>query len=94
MWRFYVDGHAVVGAHLTLDGGDGAVGVGDGLALGDLADHALAVLGKSHDGRGGAGAFGVGDDDGFAAFHDGYAGIGSTQVDTDDLGHNVFLLNI
>ena len=34
------------GAHLTLDGDDGAVGVGDGLTLGDLAHQTLAVLGE------------------------------------------------
>ena len=33
---------------------NGAVGVGDGLALGDLADEHLAVLGERHDRRGGA----------------------------------------
>ena len=61
-----VHGDAVVGAHLTLDGGDGPVGVGDGLALGHLAHHALASLGERHHGRGGAVALRVGDDDGLA----------------------------
>jgi hypothetical protein len=37
-----------------------------GLALGDLADEHLAVLGERDDRRGGAGALGVGDDDGLA----------------------------
>ena len=87
-----VDGHLVVGAHLTLDGCDGAVGVGDGLALGHLAHHALAVLGERDHGRSGAVALCVGDDDGLAALHDRDAGICSTQVDTNDLGHNDFLL--
>ena len=82
-----VDVHLVVGAHLALDGHDGAVGVGDGLALGHLAHHALAVLGEGHDGGGGAVALGVGDDDGLAALHDGHAGVGCTKVDTNDLRH-------
>ena len=87
-----VDGHLVVGAHLTLDGGDGAVGVGDGLALGHLAHHTLAGLGERHHGRGGAVALRVGDNDCLAAFHDGYAGIGGTKVDTDNFRHNDCLL--
>jgi hypothetical protein len=44
--------------------------VGDGLALGDLADEALAVLGESDDRRGGPAALRVGDDDGVASLHD------------------------
>ncbi len=73
-----VHGDTVVGAHLPLDGADGPVGVGDGLALGHLAHHALAVLGEGHDGGGGAVALGVGDDDGVAALHHRNAAIGST----------------
>ena len=83
-----VDGDLFIGAHLALDGDDGAVGVDDGLALGDLADEALAVLCKGDDGRRGARALGVGDDNGLAALHDGDAGIGGTKVNTDDLAHN------
>ena len=73
-----VHGDLVVAAHLTLDGGDGAVGVGDGLALCHLAHHTLAGLGKCHHGRGGAVALRVGDDDGLAALHHCHAGVGST----------------
>ena len=82
----------MVAAHLPLDGGDGAVGVCDGLALGHLAHHALAGLGEGHDGRGGAVALGVGDDDGLAALHHGHAGIGGAQIDTDNFRHSVVLL--
>ena len=70
-----VDGHLVVRAHLPLDGGDGALGVGDGLALGHLAHHALAGLGERHHRGGGAGAFRVGDDHGLAALDDSHAGV-------------------
>ena len=70
-----VDGHFVVGAHLPLDGGNGAVRVGDGLALCHLAHHALAGLGEGHHRRGGAGAFRVGDDNGFAALDDRHTGV-------------------
>ena len=73
-----VDGDLVIRAHLTLDGGDGAVGIGDGLTLGDLTDHTLAGLGERDDGRRGAVALRIGDNDGFAAFHNGNAAIGST----------------
>ena len=55
-------------AHVPLDAAERAVGVGDGLALGYLTDQHLAGLGERDDRRRGAGAFGVGDDDGIAAF--------------------------
>ena len=71
-------------SHEPLDGEDGLLGVGDRLALGDLADQPLAVLGERHDRRRGAAAFGVRDDDGVAAFHDGNDGIGRAKVDADD----------
>ena len=87
-----VDGHFVGSTHLALDGRDGAVGVGDGLTLCDLAHQAFAVLGKGDDRGSGAAAFGIRDHDGFAAFHDGHAAVGSTQVNTDNLTHCCFLL--
>ncbi len=71
-----------VGAHVALDRGDGAVDVGDGLALGGLADQHLAVLGEGDDGRGGAEALGVGDDGGLATLEDGHDGVGGAEVDT------------
>jgi hypothetical protein len=72
---------------VALDGGDGAVDVGDGLALGDLADEDLALLGEGDDRRGGAGALGVRDDGGLAALEDGDGGVGGAEVDSDDTGH-------
>ena len=76
-----------VGAHVALDGGDGAVDVGDGLTLGDLADEHLALLGEGDDRRGGAGALGVRDDGGLAALEDGDGGVGGAEIDSDDTGH-------
>ena len=76
-----------VGAHVALDGGDGAIDVGDGLALGDLADEDLALLGEGDDRRGGAGALGVRDDGGLAALEDGDGGVGGAEIDSDDTGH-------
>ena len=43
-------------AHEALDREDGVLGIGYGLALGDLADEPLAALGKCHDRRRGAAA--------------------------------------
>ena len=54
---------AHLAAHEPLDGEDGVLRVRDCLALGDLADEALAVLREADDRRGRATAFGVGDDD-------------------------------
>ena len=69
----------------------GARGVGNGLAFGNIAHKAFFVR-KSHHGRGGAAAFRVGDAFGILALHDVNAGVGSTQVNTDNLGHMVILL--
>ena len=85
-----VDVHLIIGAHVTLDGRDGALVVGHSLALCHLADHALAGLGECHHGRGGAVSFCVGDDHGLAALHHCHAAIGCTKVDTDNLAHNKY----
>ena len=87
-----VNFHFIIRTHFALDRRDRAVGVGDGLTLCDLADHTLAGLTERDDGRGGAVTFGVGDDDGFAAFHHGHTRVGSTKVNTDNFRHNVVLL--
>ena len=87
-----VDGDAVVGTHLTLNGGDGAVGVGDGLTLCHLTHHTLAGFAEGHHGRSRTVALRVGDNDCLAAFHHGYAGIGRAKVDTDNFRHNACLL--
>ena len=88
--RLAVDVYAVVGAHVALDGNNGAVCVGDSLALCDLTDHALAVLGKCYNRRGGTCAFCVRDNDGFAALHNGYARVRRTEVNTNDLTHDKY----
>ena len=76
-----------VGAHVALDRADGAVDVGDGLPLGDLTDEHLAGLGERDHRRGGAGAFCVGDDGGFATFEDGDDAVRRTEVDADGTSH-------
>ena len=84
---FAVDGDAVVAAHLTLDGGDSALVVGDGLALGDGTHHALSGLGKGHHGGRGAAALGVGNYHRLAALHHGHAAVGGAQINSYDSSH-------
>ena len=87
-----VDIDFVITAHVALDGYDGAVRIGHGLALRELAHEAFARLGEAHHGRGQAGAFRVRDDDGFAAFHDCHDGVRRTKIDTNDFRHRNSLL--
>ncbi len=76
-----------VGAHVALDGADRPVGVGHGLALGDLADEDLTALGEGDDGGGGATALGVRDDGGLATLEDGDGTVGGAEVDADCTCH-------
>ena len=78
-------------AHEALDGKDGVLGVGDGLALGDLADEALAVLREANDRWGRATALGVRDDDRVAAFHDRDDGVRRSEIDANDFVGHCFL---
>ena len=85
--RLPVDLRLPVGAHVALDGADGAVDVRDALALGDLASQDLAVLREGDDGRGGASALGVRDDGGLATLQDGDDGVRRAEVDSDGTCH-------
>jgi hypothetical protein len=76
-----------VGAHVALDRADGPVDVGDGLALGDLADEHVTVLAERDDRRGGPAALGVRDDGRLAALEDGDGRVGGTEVDADCTCH-------
>ena len=87
-----VDVDRPVGADVALHRADRAVGVGDGLALGDLADEDLAGLRERDHGRSGATALGVGGHDRLAGLEDRDDGVGGAEVDTDGLGHEQFLL--
>jgi hypothetical protein len=71
--------------HEALDGEDGVLRVGHGLALRDLADEALTVLAEPDDRRRRATALGVWDDDGVAPLHHRHDGVGRAQVDADHL---------
>ena len=89
-----VDLNGPVSAHVALDGADGAIDVGHGLTLGDLADQNLAGLAECHDRRSGASALGVHDNGGLATFKSCDAGIGSTQIDANCASHNLSPLQI
>ena len=84
---FAVNIYLVIGAHVAFNGADGPVRVGDSLAFCHLAHHTLAVFGEGHNGRSGAGAFMVCNNNRLAAFHNGYAGVCRTKVDTNDFSH-------
>ena len=86
-----VNRYFIIGTHLSLDGRNGAVRVGDGLALCHLAHHTLAGLGERDHGRRCARAFCVWNYNRLAAFNHGYTGIRCTKVNTNCLAHNLYL---
>ena len=87
--RLAVDVDGPVGAHVALHRPDGAVGVGDRLALGHLADEHFAGLREcDHRGRR-ASALAVGDDGGFPGFQHRDDGVRGAEVDADGLCHGV-----
>jgi hypothetical protein len=74
---------------MALDGADSALDIGDGLALGDLANQDLAALRKcDYRGRS-SGAFGVRDDGGLSTFKYGDDGVGGSEVNADCTSHDV-----
>ncbi len=75
-------------AHKALHGENGVAGIGDGLALGSLADDALTALGESDHGRGGACTFAIFENDGLAAFKHGHAGVRGSEVNSEDFAHS------
>ena len=78
--------------HEALDRIDRVAGVGDGLALGELADEPLTGLGERDDRGDRPAAFGGCDDGRLAALHDGHDGVRGAEVDADDLAHVVWWL--
>ena len=82
-----VDVDGPVGPHVPLHGADGPVRVGDGLALGHLADEDLAGLGEAHHRRGGTPTLGVRDHDGLTRLQHTDHRVGGSQVDSYGLGH-------
>ena len=78
---------------MTLYRRDGAVNVGDSLALGGLANQDVAVLGEGHHRRGGSETLGIGNDLWFTCFQHGYRAIGGSQVNSYCSTHLFLLLS-
>ena len=72
---FIIDYNLVVGSHLTFNRADGSVCVGNSLTFCNLTNHSFTGFRESNNGRGGASAFWICDNNRFAAFHNGYAGV-------------------
>src|ERR1017187_8551731 len=77
----------LLAAHEALDREDGVLRGGDGLALGDGADEALAGGREGHDGGGRAPPLGVLDDWGRAALEHGHERVRRAEVDAYGLAH-------
>ncbi len=75
---FVRDRAAPVRTHISLDGSDGVIRVGNRLTLRRLAHKPLSVLRESHDGRCGSRALRIRDDSGFAALHNCHAAVCSS----------------
>ncbi len=78
-----------IAADQALDGEEGVGRVRHRLATRRLTDEHFAAVLDRHDRRGRAVAFGVLDDLGVLAVHDGDARVGRAEVDADDLGHEL-----
>ncbi len=86
-----------VRTHLSLDGSDRIICVRHSLTLCRFADKSLARLCHCDDRRCCSGTFRIRDNDRLAAFHNCYAAVRSTEIDTDNLFlccHNHFLLHL
>src|SRR6185369_2719789 len=70
----------------------GPLGVGHRLALGRLADQALAIIAERDDRRRCAHALGVFNDFSCLAIHHGDARIGGAEIDPNDLSHGPHIL--
>ena len=75
---FICDRAASVRTHVSLDGSDGVIRVGNCLTLSRLTYKPLPVLRESHNGRCGSRAFRVRDDSGFATLHNCHAAVCSS----------------
>ena len=76
------------GANVALDRTERAVGVGNRLALGDLANEHFAGFREGDDRRCCATALGVGDDGGVATFKECDHRVGGAEVDADCFSHD------
>ena len=83
----------VIGTHLTFDGTDRSLSVGDCLTFCRLTYETLTVFGECHDRRCGSLALCVCDNGRFSTFHNCYTAVCCTKVNTNNLAHDFFLLN-
>ena len=90
--HFFVD-FVEAASHETLDRINRVFGIGDRLPFGDLPNQPLPGLGECDDRRGSPAAFFIRDDLGLAALHHGDAGVGGSQVNSDNLGHKILSLD-
>src|SRR5262249_44847182 len=82
----------IAAADQALHRKEGALGIGNRLALGRLADQAFAIIAESNDRRRGPHALGVLDDFGVFAVHYGDARIRGAEIDPNDLSHGPYTL--
>ncbi len=71
----------------TLDGKQGAFRISDSLTLRRLASEALVTIAESDDRRRCASTFSIFDDLRAFSVHDGNAGVGRSQIDTNNFSH-------
>ena len=89
-----VDRNLCVRSHISLDGADGLVGVGNSLTLCNLTNKSFACLGECNNRRSCSSSLRVGDNDGLATLKYCYAGVGCTQINAYNFSHNNFSSNI
>jgi hypothetical protein len=74
-------------ADQALDCKKGAFRIGDSLTFRRLTSETFVTIGESNDGRRRASAFGILDDLRALTVHDGDAGVGRSQIDTNNFSH-------
>src|SRR5690606_20892079 len=77
--------------HKPLDGGYGILRVCDRLPFGRVTYEPVTAFSESHHGWRGIMAFGIRDNDGVVSFHNGDAGIRSSQVNSNYFSHYLFV---
>ena len=76
---FIINSYSVAAfAHMTFNGADGSVRIGNSLTFSQLTNKTLTIFCKANNGRGQTRALLVGDNGRFAAFHNGNNAISST----------------
>ncbi len=83
----FVPGLRKAASHETLDRVDGIVGIGDGLALGELTDEPFVVLRDRDNGGSRSSPFRVRNDGRFVALDHGDARVRRSQIDADYFCH-------